>query len=458
MSTVPRPPFLPSSLEAFAEHAANNQGEWFEYCRLAYDYIEKAGKAITEARGQADEASLKFQASEVKVNRLEEELSASRLEHEKAQARSQGIIEYQKEQLQESQQKYLEAMKERDEALRLATPMVNTPARTPEPAAETPTVAPVGAPASIDPPSTSSARLSERLPDPDRFEGDRKDLRRFTSQIHEKMNVNHDRYPTPQSRMTYVTNRLKGGPYAQILPYIKKGICQLKDYEEILQILDRAFGDPNRVNNARNELFRLRQANKEFGMFFADFQRLALEGEMSEDVLPTLLEQAINRELRGMLMHNEPPSREYHQFASFLQDLENRRRHYENNPASVARTYAPAAKPTQPASKPNHATHLARPAEYPATSQPVEHTADAMDLSSTRQYTTSRRDRGECFRCGSKDHLVRNCPLPDSRPVGVRPAYLSPRSQSPTSPETASALQRYRSPSPDLSAKGTSLA
>lgn len=31
-------------------------------------------------------------------------------------------------------------------------------------------------------------------------------------------------------------------------------------------------------------------------------------------------------------MHNEPPSHEYYQFASFLQDLENRRRYYENNP------------------------------------------------------------------------------------------------------------------------------
>jgi len=399
MSAVPRPPFLPDSLEAFAEHAANHQAEWFEYCRDAYDYIEGAREAITQAQEQANKASQKFQASELEANHLKKELSALNLEYEKSRARSQGVIEYQKEQLQESQQKYLEALKEKDEALRLATPVVNTPAQTPEPAAELRTVAPVGTPASVDPPSSSSARLSERLPDPDRFEGDRKDLRRFISQIHEKMNVNHDRYPTPQSRMTYVTNRLRGAPYAQVLPYIKRGICQLEDYEEILQILDRAFGDPNCVNNARNELFRLRQANKEFGMFFAEFQRLALEGEMSEDVLPTLLEQAINQELRGMLMHNEPPSREYHQFANFLQDLENRRRHYDNNPSSVARTYASATKP-------NHTTHPVRPAEHSATPQSAENSTDAMDLSSAHRHTMSRRDRGECFRCGSKDHLV----------------------------------------------------
>lgn len=126
------------------------------------------------------------------------------------------------------------------------------------------------------------------------------------------MNVNLDRFPTPQSRMAYVNNRLKGAPYAQILPYIKKGIYTLNDYQDILDILERAFGDPNRVNNARNELFSLRQTNKEFGTFFAEFQRLALEGKMPEETLPTLLEQAISRELRSMLMHNQPPSREYH--------------------------------------------------------------------------------------------------------------------------------------------------
>jgi hypothetical protein len=43
-----------------------------------------------------------------------------------------------------------------------------------------------------------------------------------------------------------------------------------------------------------------------------------LEGEMSEDALLTLLEQAINHELRSMLVHNEPSSYEYHYFTSFL--------------------------------------------------------------------------------------------------------------------------------------------
>lgn len=108
---------------------------------------------------------------------------------------------------------------------------------------------------SIDSPSATSAQLSERLPDPDKFEGDRKDLHHFVSQIKEKMIVNYDCFLTPQSRMAYVTNHLKGTPYAQILLYIHNGVCQLSDYGEVLEILKCAFGDPNHARNARNDLY-----------------------------------------------------------------------------------------------------------------------------------------------------------------------------------------------------------
>ncbi|EAW22029.1 uncharacterized protein NFIA_024080 [Aspergillus fischeri NRRL 181] len=161
------------------------------------------------------------------------------------------------------------------------------------------------------------------------------------------MNVNLDHFPTPQSQMAYVNNRLKGAPYAQILPYIKRGIYTLNDYQDILDILERAFSDPNYVNNACNKLFNLRQTNKEFSTFFAEFQHLALKGEMPKETLSTLLEQGISHELRSMLMHNQPPSWEYHQFARFLQDLENHRRQYTTNQPPVVKTYAATTRPTQ---------------------------------------------------------------------------------------------------------------
>lgn len=450
MPAVPLPPFLPGNSEEFATHTTDHSQEWYEYCRQAYDYINAAEAAIAEANERTTQSDLQLQA-------LKQEVTHWKEKYDHLQTQNRAVRDYQDELIQKMQSQLVKAEEERNQAIRAAVPMVNTPISTPtpEPVAKKPADPAVGAPPSVAPPSSEASRLSERLPDPEKFEGDRKDLRRFVSQIHEKMNVNRDRFPSAQSRMTYVTNRLKGPPYAQILPYIHRGICQLTDYEEILDILDRAFGDPNRVNNARNDLFRLRQTNKDFGVFFAEFQRLALEGEMPEETLPTLLEQAINRELRSMLMHNEPPSRKYHEFAAFLQDLENRRRHYETPPVTTptARTYAAASKPPAqpPAPRPTNPLAPARSTEETLrkASTTPQTGSDAMDLSLARRaQPTGRRERGECFRCGSTEHLVRDCPQPDTRPLRIRSMN---RDLSPT--------RSSRSPSPDRdSAKGVSLA
>lgn len=139
-----------------------------------------------------------------------------------------------------------------------------------------------------------------------------------------KLRINHDCYPTPGACFAYVSSRLTGPAYSQILLYINRdGTCRLSDYPEILNILERAYRDPNCINNARTELLRLWQKNHEFSTFFAEFQRLALEGELAEDALSTILDNAVSQELRGMLMHSPPLSRDLNLFAKHLQDLEN---------------------------------------------------------------------------------------------------------------------------------------
>lgn len=463
---APLPPFLPNDSKEFAEHVDSHGSEWYEYCRLAYEYIQTA-EATTK------EANRRVEQSEARFLELQHEFTALQQKREQEVTELRAIQRYQKELFQEKEQQYMKAVEERNQARHLATPTVNAPVSTlmPEPVVEKPVATPVGTSVSITTPSSEAAGLSERLPDPDKFEGDRKDLRRFMAQIQEKMTVNLDRFPTPQSRMAYVNNRLKGAPYAQILPYIKKGVCTLNDYQDILDVLERAFGDPNRVNNARNELFCLRQTNKEFGTFFAEFQRLALEGEMPEETLSTLLEQAISRELRSMLMHNQPPSREYHQFAGFLQDLENRRRQYAANPPPVIKTYAATARPVQRPQSPRHTSpavpkpveqswRSATPGEEPAKTYHHE----PMDLSASRRPVQktlgpSRYETGACFRCGSLEHQIKDCPHPDNRRKIQTMTAHPARSESPTGSPQRGRFRGPRSPSPsqDSSVKGVSL-
>jgi len=114
--------------------------------------------------------------------------------------------------------------------------------------------------------------------------------------------------------------------------YLERDSCyNLTDYADALAILDRAYRDQNRLNNARRDLFSLRQKDREFGQFFADFHRLALESKLPEEGLATVLENAISRELREQLSNIYfLPKGNYHEFANFLQEIENQRRHYRN--------------------------------------------------------------------------------------------------------------------------------
>ncbi|KAL2276408.1 hypothetical protein FJTKL_00922 [Diaporthe vaccinii] len=87
------------------------------------------------------------------------------------------------------------------------------------------------------------------------------------------------------ARSTYVARRLTKEAYELILPKTLYGVPQFVDYPDLLKYLEEAFGDPDRIQNSRNKLYQLRQRNQDFSAYFAEFQRLALEGEMLDTAL-----------------------------------------------------------------------------------------------------------------------------------------------------------------------------
>ena len=239
-----------------------------------------------------------------------------------------------------------------------------------------------------------------------------------------------------------------------ILPRTVYGIPQFVDYLEILQYLEDAFGDPDRVQNAQNKLYQLKQKNLDFSVYYAEFQRLALEGEMPEEALVPLLFQGISRELQDMLLHNPPKSRQYKTYAGHLQELDNR---YRQHQQQISRTKV-SALPRSPTSY--AAAASARPAPVSSSlprrissprpewknrrgTLPHAPEGDPMDLSLLQRPPNGRRERGECFRCGSKDHRVAGCPEPDTRP---RSQIRAMRPYEPSSPASS------RSASPQTSA------
>ena len=358
MISRPTPPILPDNLEVFIQHVHDHPDLWYKFLTDVYHFADSQESENISLH--QENASLTHELSQTR-----QELEQTRREKESSQtiqAYQSSELEKVREELKRSSANEIRAITRMEnaleneaqarrseaEAIKAALPTVNTPATSDPitPDVKDNAVLHGRTPTLTSPAPESSISRSEKIPDPEKFQGDRSQFDVFASKIREKMSVNYDRFPTAQSRLAYLSSRLEGRAYLHIQPYIRNGIHTLKDYEEGLQVLERAFGDQNRARNAQNDLLALRQKNQEFGQFFAEFHRLALESGMHNDALPMILEAALSKELKQQLMmvSGDIPNRDFHAYAKYLQELENRRRYFATIEAPTPRPSAPAPR------------------------------------------------------------------------------------------------------------------
>ncbi|KAH0604202.1 uncharacterized protein H6S33_007233 [Morchella sextelata] len=110
-------------------------------------------------------------------------------------------------------------------------------------------------------PVAATTHRSEKLPDPEVFRGDRdrERLHLFKQQMRIKLLGNVDRYPTLQSKLSYAFSRLEGVAANQFLQYVGEEGIALPSMLRFYEILDTAFGDPDRMRTARRNLRNIRQ-------------------------------------------------------------------------------------------------------------------------------------------------------------------------------------------------------
>jgi len=110
---------------------------------------------------------------------------------------------------------------------------------------------------SITPPQPSTQK-SERHPDPQTFNGDKKDLPRFLSQLNNKLRMNADRYPTEEQRVGYAFSRLEGPAVVAMEGFWSSGACLIHSLIDFTEHLERLYGNPYRKEQAVNEWMLLR--------------------------------------------------------------------------------------------------------------------------------------------------------------------------------------------------------
>jgi hypothetical protein len=273
--------------------------------------------------------------------------------------------------------------------------------------------------------TTSHPNPTITVPDPERFDGTKDKLRSFVSHLNMKLQIDAARFPTDQHQLCYTMGLLTGQAFAQVEPYIKPTFVDLANVKALTDILETAFGDPDRETTAERKLESLRQSNKDFSTYYAEFQRYAADVKWNAAAKRTALTRGLSNEIKDALITADTIPTEFTSYVTYIQRLDNRIRARE---AEKKSRFTPRSNPAPTPVRPAHAPAPVH-APVPAPTNAPVRTAypDAMDLSSGRPKLTDeeRRKRlqeGRCYYCGGFGHNIRNCP---NKPVRANEAVLA---------------------------------
>jgi hypothetical protein len=104
-----------------------------------------------------------------------------------------------------------------------------------------------------------------------------------------------------------VFSRLEGAALEQIIPLIKDDRMNIENFEAFMTSLDEAFNDPDHMNTAEWTLAKLRQGNRDFITYYAEFQRLIIDLDCNDAVKQAALHRGLSEELKDILSTQDLP-------------------------------------------------------------------------------------------------------------------------------------------------------
>ena len=258
-----------------------------------------------------------------------------------------------------------------------------------------------------------------KISDPDPFDGSRTALRMFKFALENKIAGNAHLFPSFAYEQSYIIGLLKGRAQSQIEARRRPdGSFPFSNRQELLAVLDQAFGDPDEAGTAQRKLSEMRQANRPFADYYADFQRYAPLSGWNPAALKFQLLRRISVELTALLHTVRTQTMTFEQLAEECQYIDSSVR------AAAAATRATGRSSLPPSGR----TPVTPAASAPPVSAPAPSSGgDPMDLSAVRSTIprgpisddekARRRAENCCLYCGDQGHHLRHCPR---KPQGSR--------------------------------------
>ena len=277
--------------------------------------------------------------------------------------------------------------------------------------------APAPAPAPTPAPAAAAAHThdrAEKIADPDKFDRSQEKLKSFKDQLMLKTCGNAAHFPNTQHMLRYAYQFLTGKAQRTMWIHLCKSTNDsgeetyeilFDSFAAFLATLNRHLSNPDEKHTAALALDKLRQANRKFGLYYADFQELM-------DILETMddtsrrqaLKHRLNYEmLSALAICPAPKDESFDEYIQRLNKLDCRLRALATQTRNQHRLQAPRTLTRAAAATPATASIATGTA-----ASPIHLSAATGKLTpAERQHC---RTQSLCMYCGGVSHFAAECP------------------------------------------------
>jgi hypothetical protein len=188
-----------------------------------------------------------------------------------------------------------------------------------------------------------STKTKSSLPDPEKFNGQVHKFDTWLPSIKAKLRVDGEAIGDPTAQFYYVYLNLESHVQAMVLPQLSQAEDdQSWAYTSILNQLSRVYSNPNKVQEAEDKLYSLKQGTESLHAFIAKFERILYEarGQDWNDVNKiAAFRQGLNTTIKSRLVQQLNLPRTYAKFIETVQQLAGRSSTYEHPRDSEKKPY-----------------------------------------------------------------------------------------------------------------------
>jgi len=253
-----------------------------------------------------------------------------------------------------------------------------------------------------------SPKPKSSLPDPEKFNGQVHKFDTWLPSIKAKLRVDAQAIGDATAQFYYVYLNLESHVQAMVLPQLSQAEDnQTWSHTSILDQLSRVYSNPNKVQEAEDKLYSLKQGTDSLHAFIAKFERILYEaqgGDWNDVNKIAAFRQGLNATIKNRLAQQLNLPRTYAKFIETVQQLAGRSSTYEHQ-SSEKKPYHSSKDDAMDMSTINTINAIT---SSPRSPSPHTNSRARSTSPAERQL---RRKQGKCVRCGSDEHWVKDCDI-----------------------------------------------